>query len=135
MYLCIYIYIFIRTDRDEVLSRWWEFTFVSKYRRRSDDERERGDPEGDEKFIVNRLSPRDVHILSCFQMATGCGLLAVLVLLLLVDRTYSEVAFESLCSSEVEVAGLSSIDGDDEFEIDLYESKFLPDDTILRRWS
>ena len=66
-------------------------------------------------------------------MATRCGLLLILVLVLLVDRVRSEVAFEALCSSEVEVAGLSSIDGDDEFEIDLFESKFLPDDTILRR--
>jgi hypothetical protein len=41
------------------------------------------------------------------------------------------VVFESLCSSEARVSGLSSIDGNDEFEIDLYDSKFLPDDTIL----
>ncbi len=57
-------------------------------------------------------------------------LLNIVLLLLLLELIHSQVAFESLCSSEVGVSGMSSIDGNDEFEIDLYENKFLPEDTI-----
>ena len=46
---------------------------------------------------------------------------------------HNQVTFESLCSHDVEVAGMSSLDGNDEFEIDLYEGRFLSDDTILRK--
>ena len=60
-------------------------------------------------------------------------LLAILVLNSLVKFHRCEVIFESLCSSEAEVSGMSSIDGNDEFEIDLYDNKFLPEDTILRK--
>lgn len=48
-----------------------------------------------------------------------------------VGISHNQVVFESLCSSEAEVAGMSSTDGSDEFEIDLYDTKFLPEDTIL----
>lgn len=64
-------------------------------------------------------------------MAKMRHLLSILFLILFIELIHSQVAFESLCSSDVEVAGMSSIDGKDEFEIDLYEPKFLPDDTIL----
>jgi hypothetical protein len=57
-------------------------------------------------------------------------ILSTIVLLVLFQSIHSQVAFESLCSSEVGVTGMSSLDGSDEFEIDLYENKFLPDDTI-----
>jgi hypothetical protein len=57
-------------------------------------------------------------------------LLTIVLLLLLLELIHSQVVFESLCSSEVGVSGMSSIDGNDEFEIDLYENKFLPEDTI-----
>ncbi|CAF0914470.1 unnamed protein product [Adineta ricciae] len=50
---------------------------------------------------------------------------------LLFGTIHSQVTFESLCSHDVEVAGMSSLDGNDEFEIDLYEGRFLSDDTIL----
>lgn len=63
-------------------------------------------------------------------MAATRHLLSILVLILFIDINYCQVTFESLCSSEVGVTGLSSIDGNDDFEIDLYESKFLPEDTI-----
>lgn len=55
----------------------------------------------------------------------------IIILCLSIKNIYSQVAFESLCSTEVHVSGLTSTDGNDEFEIDLYEGKFLPDDTIL----
>ena len=58
-------------------------------------------------------------------------LLPVIVLILLIQIIYSQVAFESLCSSDVEVEGMPSTDGNEDFEIELYEAKFLPEDTIL----
>lgn len=59
-------------------------------------------------------------------------MLSILLLIFVsVSTIRSEVIFESLCSSEVEVRDMLSIDGSDEFEIDLYENKFLPDDTLL----
>lgn len=59
-------------------------------------------------------------------------MLSILLLIFVSVSTFrSEVIFESLCSSEVEVRDMLSIDGSDEFEIDLYENKFLPDDTLL----
>lgn len=54
-------------------------------------------------------------------------------ILFLIDISHTQVTFESVCSSEAAVTGLTSIDGNDEFEIDLYDNKFLPDDTILRK--
>lgn len=60
-------------------------------------------------------------------------LLAIVVLTCVTKFHRCEVTFESLCSSEAEVSGMSAVDGNDEFEIDLYENKFLPDDTILRK--
>jgi hypothetical protein len=57
--------------------------------------------------------------------------LSIVFLIFLTNEIHSQVAFESLCSPDVEVAGMSSIDGNDEFEIDLYEGRFLPEDTIL----
>jgi len=64
-------------------------------------------------------------------MGTIRHILLILFLILFIELIHSQVVFESLCSSEARVSGLSSIDGNDEFEIDLYDSKFLPDDTIL----
>jgi len=64
-------------------------------------------------------------------MITMHHLLSTIFLILFIEKIHSQVAFESLCSPEVEVTGLSSIDGNDEFEIDLYEAKFLSEDTIL----
>ena len=63
-------------------------------------------------------------------MVTMRHLCSTIVLIVLIELTASQVAFESLCSSEVRVNGMSSLDGNDEFEIDLYESRFLPEDTI-----
>jgi len=64
-------------------------------------------------------------------MAKYRHFLSIVFLILLTNEIHSQVAFESLCSPDVEVAGMSSIDGNDEFEIDLYEGRFLPEDTIL----
>jgi hypothetical protein len=64
-------------------------------------------------------------------MATLRHLISIICVILLIDISHCQVTFGSLCSSEATVAGMSSIDGNDEFEIDLYEPKFLPDDTIL----
>ncbi|CAF1083425.1 unnamed protein product [Adineta steineri] len=58
-------------------------------------------------------------------------LLSIIFILILINNIHSQIAFESLCTPEVEVPGLPSINGNDEFEIDLYETKFLPDDTVL----
>jgi hypothetical protein len=58
----------------------------------------------------------------------------LLTLLIPVQVVHNQVSFESLCSSEAEVSGMTSIDGDEEFEIDLYETKYLPDDTVLRKF-
>jgi hypothetical protein len=61
-----------------------------------------------------------------------CPYLSTVVFLTcFISSSYCQIVFESLCSTEAEVSGLSSVDGNDEFEIDLYETKFLPDDTIL----
>ena len=49
---------------------------------------------------------------------------------LLIETLHSQVVFESLCSSEVRASGFTSLNGNDEFEIDLYEGKFLPDEAI-----
>lgn len=63
-------------------------------------------------------------------------MLSILLLIFVsVSTLRTEVLFESLCSSEVEVRDMTSIDGSDEFEIDLYEHKFLPDDTLLRKFN
>ena len=64
-------------------------------------------------------------------MTTRRHLLRFILLILFIEIVHSQIAFQSLCSSNVEVAGMPSIDGSDDFEIDLYETKFLPDDTIL----
>jgi hypothetical protein len=56
---------------------------------------------------------------------------SLICLIFFIGISHSQVAFESLCSSEAEIAGMSSTDGSDEFEIDLYDAKFLPEDTIL----
>jgi hypothetical protein len=64
-------------------------------------------------------------------MVTMHLLFSIVFIILLIERIHSQVTFESLCSSDVEVLGMSSHDGNDEFEIDLYEAKFLPEDTIL----
>jgi len=66
-------------------------------------------------------------------MAIMRHLLLTIILILFIELIHSQVVFESLCSSEVGVSGMSSIDGNDEFEIDLYENKFLPEDTIYRK--
>lgn len=58
-------------------------------------------------------------------------LLSIIFLFLLIKNIHSRTEFLQLCTPEVEVDGLSSIDGNEEFEIDLYETKFLPEDTIL----
>lgn len=63
-------------------------------------------------------------------MVTMRRFYSTIVLIVLIQLTHGQVTFESLCSSEVRVNGMSSVDGNDEFEIDLYESKFLPEDTI-----
>ena len=55
------------------------------------------------------------------------------LLLLCIELIQSEIVFQSLCSTEAQVPGMSSIDGADEFEIDLYDDRYLPDDTILRK--
>ena len=59
--------------------------------------------------------------------------LSLLLVLISIVWTSGQVSFQSLCSPEVEVNGLTSVDGSDEFEIDLYENRFLPDDTILSK--
>ncbi len=57
-------------------------------------------------------------------------LFLTIVLILFIEFIHSQVVFESLCSSEVGVSGMSSVDGNEDFEIEFYETKFLPDDTI-----
>jgi hypothetical protein len=64
-------------------------------------------------------------------MVTMNHLLFIVFIFLSIKNIHSQVVFESLCSTEVEATGLSSVDGHDEFEIELYEGKFLPDDTVL----
>ncbi len=63
-------------------------------------------------------------------MATMHHLLFIVWLCLSIENIHSEVVFDGLCSTEVRATGLVSMDGNDEFEIELYEGKFLPDDTI-----
>jgi hypothetical protein len=58
-------------------------------------------------------------------------LLSIAFIFLFIKNIHSIRVFGSLCTTDVEVSGLPSLDGNDEFEIDLYETKFLPDDTIL----
>lgn len=41
-----------------------------------------------------------------------------------------QIAFGDICSNEIHATGLTSLDGNDEFEIELHEGKFLPDDVI-----
>lgn len=60
-------------------------------------------------------------------------MVAFALLLLCIELIQSEIVFQSLCSTEAQVPGMSSIDGADEFEIDLYDDRYLPDDTILRK--
>jgi len=57
--------------------------------------------------------------------------LSIVFIFLLIKNIHSKRDFGPLCSTDVEVSGLPSLDGNDEFEIDLYETKFLPEDTIL----
>jgi hypothetical protein len=64
-------------------------------------------------------------------MAAHRRLLSIAFVVVLIGTIAGQVTFESLCSPDVEVAGMSAVDGNDEFEIDLYEGRFLPEDTIL----
>ncbi len=57
--------------------------------------------------------------------------LFIVFIFLSIKNIQSQVNFASPCSIEAGVSGLSSIDGNDEFEIDLYEAKYLPDDVVL----
>lgn len=66
-------------------------------------------------------------------MARIRHLLSTFFILLSIEKLHSQVTFELLCSTDVEVSGMSSLDGNDDFEIDLYETKFLPEDTIYRK--
>lgn len=52
------------------------------------------------------------------------------VFCLSIESIHSQITFGSICSNEVQVSGLPSVDGNDEFEIELHEGKFLPDDVI-----
>lgn len=52
------------------------------------------------------------------------------VFCLSIESIHSQIAFGDACSNEIQVTGLTSIDGNDEFEIELHEGKFLPDDVI-----
>ena len=55
----------------------------------------------------------------------------IVLICLSIQNTYTQVTFENLCSSEVHANGLSSVDGNDEFEIEINEGKFLSDDVII----
>jgi len=55
----------------------------------------------------------------------------IVLVLLSINNVHSQVTFELLCTADVRASGLSSLDGNDEFEIEFYEGKFLPDDTIF----
>jgi hypothetical protein len=57
-------------------------------------------------------------------------LLSIVLLCYSSRHIHSQVVFESFCTTDVRAAGLPTVDGNDEFEIDLYETKFLPDSTI-----
>lgn len=58
-------------------------------------------------------------------------LLSIGLICLLIQNLHSQVAFENLCTTEVRAGGLVSIDGTDEFEIDIDEGSFLNDETII----
>jgi hypothetical protein len=58
-------------------------------------------------------------------------LLTILFIFISIEYIHSEVTFRGLCLAEAEVQGLQSVDGNDDFEIDLYETQFLPDETVL----
>jgi hypothetical protein len=64
-------------------------------------------------------------------MVTMHYLIAVLFIFVSIKHIQSEVTFHSQCLAEATAGGLSSLDGNDEFEIDLYETQFLPDETVL----
>lgn len=63
-------------------------------------------------------------------MVTMHSFVLIVFLCLSIKNTHSQIAFQSVCSPEVYANGLTSVDGNDEFEIDIGEGKFLPDDTI-----
>ncbi len=63
-------------------------------------------------------------------MLTMHHLVFIVLFGLSIENIHSQVTFDSLCSTEVQTTGLTSVDGNDEFEVELYEGKFLPDDTI-----
>lgn len=58
-------------------------------------------------------------------------LFAFIYFIVFIQLINCQVNFQSLCSADVQVNGMPAIDGSEEFEIDLYETRFLPDDTIL----
>lgn len=58
-------------------------------------------------------------------------LFAFIYFVVFIQLINCQVSFQSLCSADVQVSGMSAIDGSEDFEIDLYETRFLPDDTIL----
>mgnify|MGYP006892780493 FL=1 len=58
-------------------------------------------------------------------------LASIALICILIKNLHSQVAFENLCSTEVRTGGLSSVDGSDEFEIDIDEGNFLNDETII----
>ncbi len=63
-------------------------------------------------------------------MVTMHHFVFIVFLCLSIKHIHSQVAFQSLCTTDVKASGLPSIDGNDEFEIELYEERFLPDETI-----
>ncbi|CAF0897527.1 unnamed protein product [Rotaria sordida] len=63
-------------------------------------------------------------------MATMRHSLAILFIILLIEIIHSEVTFDSVCSPDVEVSGMSSTDGNDVYAIDLSDTKFSPEDAI-----
>ncbi len=63
-------------------------------------------------------------------MATMHHLLFIVLLCLSIKNIHSKVAFGDVCSIEIQATGLTSVDGNDDFEIELHEEKFLPDDVI-----
>jgi hypothetical protein len=64
-------------------------------------------------------------------MVTMHHFVFIVFLCLSIKHIHSQVAFQSLCTTEVQASGLPSIDGNDEFEIELYQGKFLPDEAVL----
>ncbi|CAF4729236.1 unnamed protein product [Rotaria sp. Silwood1] len=63
-------------------------------------------------------------------MARMRHLLSILSIILFIKIIHSEVTFDSICSPDVEVSGMSSTDGNDEYTIDVSESRFSSDDEI-----